>query len=212
MPPLTTHPQDLGPGQPPPPHNDPPPRHSLGLYSAGGGRRWPREAKVGAGPRPRDGAVRTATRRSRWCRSLGMGSAPSWSAQGDGGACAQTDAQRLRASVWGRGGRGQGCSEEKRKENEKGVVTPTELNLHRGALCFMVNTWARHKPTEAELRSGWRLAVVGGGWRLAVGGGWPLAVGVGWRLSIRGVLDRNKMRVLGAALCTIRIVAGAGQL
>ena len=50
------------------------------------------------------------------------------------------------------------------------------------ALCFMVDTWARHNTTEAVLNSGWRLAV-SGGCRLAVGGGCRLAVGGGCRLA-----------------------------
>ena len=34
---------------------------------------------------------------------------------------------------------------------------PTETNLHRDALCLMVQTRARHKTTEASLNNGWRL-------------------------------------------------------
>ena len=64
----------------------------------------------------------------------------------------------------------------------KGFVPPTEMNVHRDALCFMGKTWARHKTTEAVLSNGWRLAVgglvaVGGGCRLAGSGRWRLAVG-----------------------------------
>ena len=58
---------------------------------------------------------------------------------------------------------------------EGGLVTPTETNVHRDALCFMAKTWARHKTTETVLNNGWRLAV--GGWRLVAVGGWRLAVG-----------------------------------
>ena len=58
----------------------------------------------------------------------------------------------------------------KENENEKEFVMPTETNVHGEALCFMVNTWAIHKTTEALLPNNcWRLAAVGG-WRLAVGG------------------------------------------
>ena len=73
-----------------------------------------------------------------------------------------------------------------------GFVTPTEMNIHGDALCFMFNTWTRHKTAETVLAvgSGWRLAVGGccrsavGSWRLAVGGWWQLAVAVGgWRLA-----------------------------
>ena len=42
------------------------------------------------------------------------------------------------------------------RATREAFVTPTETNVHGGALCFMVK------------RAGWRLAV--GGWRLAVGG------------------------------------------
>ena len=75
---------------------------------------------------------------------------------------------------WGVGGIGQGCLQWKK---ERGLGT----NVHRGALCFMGKTWARHKATATVLSNGWRLAV-GGGWRLAVGGGW----------SFRAVLKTKK--------------------
>ena len=53
----------------------------------------------------------------------------------------------------------------------KGLVMPTETNLHGEALCCTVKTWAGHKTTKAFLNNGWRLPAVGGWWRLAVGGG-----------------------------------------
>ena len=66
---------------------------------------------------------------------------------------------------------------------KKGFVTPTETDVHGGALCFMVKTWVRHNATETVLNNGWRLAV-GGGWRVvAVGDWWRLVVG-GWALSL----------------------------
>ena len=40
----------------------------------------------------------------------------------------------------------------------------------------MVKTWARHKTTETVLKNGWRLAAVGGGWRLVALGAWQLVV------------------------------------
>ena len=89
-------------------------------------------------------------------------------------------------------------------ETETTFVTPTETNVHGDALCFMVQTRARHKTTESVLNNvyrsvavrGWRSAVGGrrlavGGWRLVVGG-WRLAVGGrrlavgGWRLAVGG--------------------------
>ena len=42
---------------------------------------------------------------------------------------------------------------------------PTETNVQRNALCFMVKTWARRNTTETVLKNGWRLVAVGG-WRL----------------------------------------------
>ena len=62
----------------------------------------------------------------------------------------------------GQGGGGAGLSFRGRK---KTFVTPTETNVHRNALCFMVMG-----PSLLQ-----RLAV-GGWWRLAVGGGWRLVV------------------------------------
>ena len=43
----------------------------------------------------------------------------------------------------------------------------------RDALCFIVKTWARHKTPEVVLNNGWRLAAIGGTWRLVVGGVYP---------------------------------------
>ena len=57
---------------------------------------------------------------------------------------------------------------------------PTETHVHGDALCCMIETWARHKPTEA-VSNKWLAAV--GGWRLAVGG-WRLAVGGPWGVSL----------------------------
>ena len=53
----------------------------------------------------------------------------------------------------------------------------------------MANTWARHKTTKTGLNNGWRLAAVGGGWRLAVGGWWSL-----------GAVLNKKRRFLRTAL------------
>ena len=55
-------------------------------------------------------------------------------------------------------------------QGRKGLGTPTETDVQRDALCFMVKTWAGHKTTEMVLNDGWWLAAVGGGWRLAFGG------------------------------------------
>ena len=67
----------------------------------------------------------------------------------------------------------------------KGGVTKEKLpnanrsDRSRGALCFLVKTWARHKTTETILSNGWRLTAVGswwlvvGGWQLVVLGGGP---------------------------------------
>ena len=62
-----------------------------------------------------------------------------------------------------------GCPSGEKKER-KGFVTQTETNVHKGALCFVVKTWARHKITETALNNGWRLVAVGGWWLVAVGG------------------------------------------
>ena len=56
----------------------------------------------------------------------------------------------------------------------KGFATPTAMNVHGDALCFMVKTWAAHKTTETVLNNGWRLAAVGGGWRLVAVASWRL--------------------------------------
>ena len=56
----------------------------------------------------------------------------------------------------------QGCPEE--RGGGTGFVTPTEMNVHGDALCFMVKTWARHKTTETVLNNRWWLAALGG-WR-----------------------------------------------
>ena len=50
------------------------------------------------------------------------------------------------------------CDRAVLKKN-KGLVPPTETNVHGDALCFMVKTWARHNTTEALLNNGWRLVV-----------------------------------------------------
>ena len=57
------------------------------------------------------------------------------------------------------------------KKKKQAFVPATETNVHGGALCFMVKTWARHKTTEKVLNDGWRLAV--GCWRFVVPGGCP---------------------------------------
>ena len=62
-------------------------------------------------------------------------------------------------------------------KKKKGLVTPTETKLHGYALCFMVETWTRHRTTEALLNISWRWLAVVGSCRLAVGGWWRLAVG-----------------------------------
>ena len=63
-------------------------------------------------------------------------------------------------------------------QKKKEFVSPTETNLHRDGLCFMVKTRARHKTTETVLYNGWRLVAVGGWQLVAVGGGgsWRLVV------------------------------------
>ena len=81
-------------------------------------------------------------------------------------------------SVGGRSGRQllyreQDCPQGKKERKE--FVTPTEMNVHGDALCFMVKT---HKTTEKVLNDGWRLEAVGG-WRLVAFGGWRLEVS-GW--------------------------------
>ena len=79
---------------------------------------------------------------------------------------------------------------------KRGFVTPTETNLHGGALCFMVQTGKRHKTTEALLNNGWQRLAVGGGWRLAAAvGGWRLVVGGWW--SLGAVLNKNQKRFQG---------------
>ena len=45
-----------------------------------------------------------------------------------------------------------------------GFVMATDTNLRRDALCFMANTWTKHKTTNALLNNGWRSAVGGGWW------------------------------------------------
>ena len=84
---------------------------------------------------------------------------------------------------------------------------PTEMNLHRDALCFMVKTQARHKTTETVVGGwqqlvvgGWQLVAGGGGWGSKVGGGRRLAVGVNWGLSLRAVLTKAKLGFLRTAL------------
>ena len=65
----------------------------------------------------------------------------------------------------------------------------------------MVKTWVRHKTTKALLNNGWRLAAVGGGWRLAVGG---------WRLAVVGPLGLSFRAALGAVQdCPAAVAAGA---
>ena len=67
-----------------------------------------------------------------------------------------------------------------KKKQKRAFVAPTEANVYRDALCFMVKTWARYKTTVTGLNNGWWLAVVDN-WQLVVGGGWRhLAVGGGW--------------------------------
>ena len=68
---------------------------------------------------------------------------------------------------------------------ERGAVRNANRNesLYRDALRFMVKKWARDKTTEALSNNGWRLAAVGGWWRLVEGGGrW--SVGGWWRLAV----------------------------
>ena len=69
---------------------------------------------------------------------------------------------------------------------KRGFITPPETNADGDALCFMVKAWARPKTTETVLNTDWRLAAVGGWWRLAVAGWWRLAVGGGWWLAVLG--------------------------
>ena len=72
---------------------------------------------------------------------------------------------------------------------EKSFVTPTQTNVHRDALCFMVKTWATHKKQWLAV-GGWRLAV--SGCELVVGGWWSFAVGRPWGLSLSAVLIKTK--------------------
>ena len=74
--------------------------------------------------------------------------------------------------------------------NRRGFVTPTETDVPRDAVCFMVKAWARHKITETIMNKGWRLAAVGG-WQLVGGGGWRLAAVGGWRF-VAAVLTKKK--------------------
>ena len=89
----------------------------------------------------------------------------------------------------------QGCQSGKGNE-QKGVVTPTETNVHGDALCLVVKTWARHKTTEGVLSNGWRLAAVGGWWQLVIGGWRRLAVGGSKGLSF----TKKKKEFLSTAL------------
>ena len=82
---------------------------------------------------------------------------------------------------------GGGAGRSLRGKERKGFTTPTETNVHRDALCFLVKTWARHKTTETIMNSGRRLAAVGG-WRLAAVSGW-------W--SSGAVLNQKKRRSEG---------------
>ena len=72
-----------------------------------------------------------------------------------------------------------------RGRKKRGSVTPTETNAHRDALCFMDETWVRHKTLENSTK---KWLAVGGGWRLAVGGWWRLIAAGGWRLVGRLVI------------------------
>ena len=75
-----------------------------------------------------------------------------------------------------------------RRKKRKGIVTPTEMNVHGDASCFAVTTWARHKPSIEQwlaVGGGWRL-VVCGWWRLAVAGWRRLAVGGLWLVAVSG--------------------------
>ena len=72
------------------------------------------------------------------------------------------------------------------------------MNVHGDALCFMVETWARHKTTETVLKNGWRLAAVGG-LRLAFGGGWQLVI-VGSGPQGLSLNEKEKLGFLKTAL------------
>ena len=61
-----------------------------------------------------------------------------------------------------------------------GFLTPTETNIHRDALYFLV----MGPSLLQKLAGGWWLVTVGG-WRLVAGGWWGL-VGGGWRLEVPG--------------------------
>ena len=77
-----------------------------------------------------------------------------------------------------------GCNIGAVLNGKKKRVCNANRNLRGDALWFMVQTWARHRSTEALLNNGWRLArlVVGGWWLLVIGGWWRLAVGGWWSL------------------------------
>ena len=87
----------------------------------------------------------------------------------------------------GSGGGGKGGGRGVLKNKKKAIVTPTETNIHRDALCFMVKTWARHNTTETVLNNdGDRRRLAGGGWRLVAVGWWQLAIGGGGRRLVVG--------------------------
>ena len=76
---------------------------------------------------------------------------------------------------------------------KKTLVTPTEMNFHGDALCFMVmgpsllQKLAVGAWWQLAVDGGWCRLVVDGGWWVAGGGGWQrLAVGGGWRLAVVG--------------------------
>ena len=115
------------------------------------------------------GGVRGVVRRERGGRcTAGTGVGGAWHLcreQRDGGA---GDLDRIRRR------HGTRAVLEKGNERKKGFAAPKQTRVHGDALCFMVETWARHKTREGVLNNGWRLVAVGGGWRLAVGGWWSL--------------------------------------